>query len=364
MLLGVVVDYLIHMEVYLINMEHNTVGTPPAGSIRFNTDSSKMEIYNGDKWWEIDSTSPNEQTGGTRMIVSGGYVNPSGTVNIIDYFQMETTGDALDFGDLVQSSRHDAFGVSSRTRAVHGGGGVYPDSYNEIQHITIASTGNSVDAGNMFHSTSGGGSVSDGIRGVFMGGYAPSQPALTNVMSYITIATTGDGLDFGDLSSAQRGNWGGATNGTRGVTLGGYPGSMTNNIEYITIQTLGNTADFGDTIGEATFACTASNAVRGIYSLTYDQPAYITPIEYITIATLGNAVDFGERIAAWGNHRNGASSTRVCWCGGTSPRPGEADTATIGYVQIMTTGNEIDFGDLTQTRESICANTNGHGGLS
>ena len=347
-----------------MSTEYQAIGNPPAGSIRFNTDSSKMEIYNGDKWWEIDSTSPNEQTGGTRMIVSGGYVNPSGTVNIIDYFQMETTGDALDFGDLVQSSRHDAFGVSSRTRAVHGGGGVYPDSYNEIQHITIASTGNSVDAGNMFHSTSGGGSVSDGIRGVFMGGYAPSQPALTNVMSYITIATTGDGLDFGDLSSAQRGNWGGATNGTRGVTLGGYPGSMTNNIEYITIQTLGNTADFGDTIGEATFACTASNAVRGIYSLTYDQPAYITPIEYITIATLGNAVDFGERIAAWGNHRNGASSTRVCWCGGTSPRPGEADTATIGYVQIMTTGNEIDFGDLTQTRESICANTNGHGGLS
>ena len=44
----------------------------PAGSIRFNTDSSKMEIYNGDKWWNIDSTSPNEQTGGTRGIISGG----------------------------------------------------------------------------------------------------------------------------------------------------------------------------------------------------------------------------------------------------------------------------------------------------
>ena len=43
--------------------EYPSLGTPPAGSIRFNTDSSKMEIYNGEQWWEIDSTSPEEQTG-------------------------------------------------------------------------------------------------------------------------------------------------------------------------------------------------------------------------------------------------------------------------------------------------------------
>ena len=24
-----------------------------SGSIRFNTDSSKLEIYNGEQWWEI-----------------------------------------------------------------------------------------------------------------------------------------------------------------------------------------------------------------------------------------------------------------------------------------------------------------------
>tara|TARA_B100000287_G_scaffold116219_1_gene108195 strand:+ start:31 stop:168 length:138 start_codon:yes stop_codon:yes gene_type:complete len=39
-------------------IEYPSLGTPPAGSIRFNTDSSKMEIYNGEQWWEIDSTSP------------------------------------------------------------------------------------------------------------------------------------------------------------------------------------------------------------------------------------------------------------------------------------------------------------------
>ena len=47
------------------------------GSIRFNTDSSKLEIYNGEAWFEIDSTSPEEQTGGTRGLVGSDYASPS-----------------------------------------------------------------------------------------------------------------------------------------------------------------------------------------------------------------------------------------------------------------------------------------------
>ena len=38
--------------------EKSALDTAPAGSIRFNTDSGKMEIYNGEQWWNIDSTSP------------------------------------------------------------------------------------------------------------------------------------------------------------------------------------------------------------------------------------------------------------------------------------------------------------------
>ena len=71
-------------------MEYPSLGTPPAGSIRFNTDTSKMEIYNGEKWWNIDSTSPQEQTGGTRGIWMGG-ASPSDT-DRIDYATLSTTG--------------------------------------------------------------------------------------------------------------------------------------------------------------------------------------------------------------------------------------------------------------------------------
>ena len=55
--------------------EYQVIGNATSGSIRFNTDSSKLEIYNGEAWWEIDSTSPEQQTGGTRGVWGGGEVS-------------------------------------------------------------------------------------------------------------------------------------------------------------------------------------------------------------------------------------------------------------------------------------------------
>ena len=42
-----------------------------SGSIRFNTDSAKMEIYNGEQWWEIDIDH-----GSGRGLFMGGTPNP------------------------------------------------------------------------------------------------------------------------------------------------------------------------------------------------------------------------------------------------------------------------------------------------
>ena len=93
--------------------EHPSLGTPPAGSIRFNTDSSKMEIYNGEAWWEIDATSPEQQTGGTRGLYAGGQSNN----DTIDFVNIDTTGNATDFGNLI-SSREGVVGSGDRTRGV------------------------------------------------------------------------------------------------------------------------------------------------------------------------------------------------------------------------------------------------------
>ena len=103
--------------------------TAPAGSIRFNTDSSKMEIYNGEQWWEIDSTSPHEQTGGTRGLWAGGE-EPSRS-NRISFMNVDTTGNITDFGDATRTlTSHKA--VSSRTKGLIVGGfdGPQPTNYH------------------------------------------------------------------------------------------------------------------------------------------------------------------------------------------------------------------------------------------
>ena len=46
-----------------------------AGAIRFNTDSSQMEIYDGNQWTGVLGDSPELQTGGTRTVTGGGIIS-------------------------------------------------------------------------------------------------------------------------------------------------------------------------------------------------------------------------------------------------------------------------------------------------
>ena len=66
-------------------------------------------------------------------------------------------------------------------------------------------------------------------------------------MEYITIASTGNSTDFGDLTSArQQGS--AASGSTYGVFAGGNDGSFTNVMDYVTISSTGNATDFGDLV--------------------------------------------------------------------------------------------------------------------
>ena len=67
------------------------------GAIRFNTDSSQMEIYVANEWIGMSASSGEMLTGGTRAFFAGG---TNGGSNRIDYVNVDTTGDAIDFGDL------------------------------------------------------------------------------------------------------------------------------------------------------------------------------------------------------------------------------------------------------------------------
>ena len=56
-----------------------------------------------------------------------------------------------------------------------------------------------------------------------------------------------------------------------------------------------------------------------------------------------------------------ASSTRFIQYGGVTSAPNFVNH--ISYVQIMTTGDAVDFGDLLNPVEGCRGSTNGHGGL-
>jgi len=98
-----------------------TVPQPiPTGAVRFNTDSSKMEVYIGDTWMEV-STSESITTS-NRGLPMGGYKRPGDeTVNIIQIINIGTQGNALDFGDLSLARRKNAC-VGSRVNAFCVGG--------------------------------------------------------------------------------------------------------------------------------------------------------------------------------------------------------------------------------------------------
>ena len=334
--------------------EKPSLGTPPSGSIRFNTDSSKMEIYNGEAWWEIDSTSPEEQTGGTRGLWGGG--GPSPTTRI-DFVNVDSTGNALDFGDML-GNRHYMRGYGSRTRGLWGHN---VESSSEISFVTISSTGNAQDFGDFTAICESGCWTGNATRACAWEGQNPT----TNVISYVTIATTGNAIDFGDMLHAVRHTCG-VQSPTRGIVPGGWsnqPASgNTNIIQYLTTSTTGNSVDFGDvSISQSLRGhAAASNAVRGVYGGGVRYPSGVQAgLEYITMSSLGNGTTFGDLTYSGRQEGGGcASPTRGVFGGAYAP----SALNTINYIQIMTTGNALDFGDLTEAR-GTGALSNGHGAL-
>ena len=354
-----------HMEVYQNNMEYPSLTSPPAGSIRFNTDSSKLEIYNGEAWWNIDTTSPYEQLGGARGLLLGGYEQPEGgVVNTIQYINISSTGDAQDFGDLAAIGYGNA-SFSNRTR------GIYLDNSPNNQYINLSSTGNSVSLGDAQGSGEYGRSAAaNDIRGIYQ------YDNGTNTLEYFTISTDAKGQDFGDAQNAYTGKGCVGASPTRYV-LGGGAASPSWNAQYtptefVNFMSLGNGTDFGDlTQGRAGTRSTGGNAVRGIYAGGYSPVANPSNknsevIDYITVATLGNSKDFGDLSEDTENPAVVTSSTRAVIAGGNngSPTPNNV-LAWMEYVEIMTTGNSVDFGDFVGDEKygNMGGMSTGHGGL-
>ena len=355
------------------------------GALRFNTDSMKLEIFRGSanyegtasmagigtlaagQWEEIQATSPDVQTGGTRVISLAGYYTPVNYVDEMYYINVATTGNSLTFGELTLGLNHVNSGTSDRTRGISAGGSTPSGRTANVEFITMASTGNSTDFGaDLTQARLGMAPGSNGTRGIFAGGNInPGTPQAQDTIDYITIQSSGVAAqDFGDLQTARQYPAGSACSSTRQVIAAGQTPAPTsfNTIDYITMSTLGNGADFGDLSNDArnqNCGGISSNSVRGIIMAGSSGASLTDHIEYITIATLGNSQDFGNLPSAGSNGALSASSTRAVRLGNASP----SYLNTISYVQIMSTGDALDFGDLSVPVAYQGACSNGHGGL-
>ena len=231
----------------------------------------------------------------TRGIFAGG-ATPSAT-DTIDFITILSTGNASDFGNLLSNSDDSSqcFGGGNDTRGIFAGG--YND-VNVIQYITNASTGNATDFGDLITGRFDHAGFASPTRAFFAAGKnTPASPDTQINIEFVTIATTGNGTDFGDMTVATRGPSGASSN-TRGLMAANAQGGG-NSIEFITMATSGNAKRFGDlTVSRSEIlAGGTSNNIRALFG----GGSTSTIIDFVKIASEGNAIDFGDLTVARSN---------------------------------------------------------------
>ena len=343
----------------MANLKVNTVsgigteGTVFDGGLHFRS-LNYMTLPKGDT----------TQRGRGRGLWAGGTTGVSS--NIIQYAELSSQGNTIDFGDL-SAVNDSAMATASATRAVFGGGRNHPSYYNKIDTVEIATTGNATDFGDVTAARSGGQGCGNQTRGLFGPGFNPSgSPTTINTIDFVTIATLGNAQDFGDFTEVIR--VGALSSPTRGIFAGGYgpvSPNIFNTIQYVTIATTGNAQDFGDVTtarGNMSGGMCASTT-RGLLSGGYVNPSHyprVNLIDFITIATTGNSTDFGD-LTVTGNGVGANSNTlRGVFAGRVNP----SKQQVIDYVDIATTGNARDFGDLLNVFGNLGGTSDSNGGLS
>ena len=127
---------------------------------------------------------------------------------------------------------------------------------------------------------------------------------------------------------------------------------------------------FGDLTVSRSGMGGGGNSVRGIFCGGYAPTSpsglrHRQTIDYVTIASEGRAIDFGNSVpsATTGiTQRSGSGSnqTRAVWAGG---QDNASTLSTMEYVNIATTGDSINFGDLATAQRAVAMLSDSHGGL-
>jgi len=286
-------------------------------------------------------------------------------VNTVDVVTLSTTGNAADYGDLA-TIQGGAQGYASTTRGIiHGGEGA-PGYKNDITYINFSSQGNGSDFGDSTQSGGFGAAHSNNTRGVVAGFYTPlvGSPHISNVMEFTTMASIGNATDFGDLGQTVIG-LSGYGNNTKafygGGSTNGSWSAYSNRIDTVTIATTGNSSDYGDLNTAVNRATGFSSTTRGITAGGYVSPgAYTVLVQQNDLSSGATGTDFGDLTVARSAAGGVDNSVRGSVMGGYD---GSSVTNHIDFMQIATSSNATDFGDLSQARIYIAGVDDSNAGL-
>ncbi len=128
-------------------------------------------------------TGDTSQRGRGRAAVGGGY-DGSNIRAEIEYYNIQSQGTTIDFGSLTTATFALASNAASSTRGIIAVGGRTPTYINTIEYITIATTSNATDFGDLNNTHANVATSSNQTRGICFSG----RPA-SNVIEYITIAS-------------------------------------------------------------------------------------------------------------------------------------------------------------------------------
>ena len=290
---------------------------------------------------------------GNRAVLGFLGTAPSGYFNAnIKYYNLSSTSNASNFGQLTQGRSFGAStsggGGETSTRAVFGGGYASPGTTsNVLDYVTIGSTGNATDFGDLNYSSSNpGGTCSNGMRGVYANGFdgTGSTYVPTGHIDYFEIDTPANAQDFGDLGNVGQGGssgqyWGSACGSDEGRGCFGSTNPGSRSIYYIEIPTTGNASNFGNLYHERSPTASSSDGSRGTWWGNGDNAA----IDYITMSTTGNASDFGDMDIGVQYAGGVANDTYGTVAGGDND---DGYKNNIQYVTIQTTANSTTFGSL------------------
>ena len=339
------------------------------GMVYYNKDFKTIEFWDGNFWKQVDNT-----TRSGRGVFGGGFDGPSPSTNttLMHMIEISTLGNSEYFGDLSQQRRNPGGRVSDATRGLILGGYHEPSARDNIDYCTIASGGDFIDFGNLTSArfAIASGAVSSSTRGVTAGGN--NNPAYINVMDYVQIQTIGDALDFGDLTT-NLSNSSGVNNAVRGLFCGGQNPGLTpvtrSNIQSITIASKGNSVDIGDLQAGRYYGAGVCNDVRGVVgggiALQPGAPGMTSSLEFVTIASSGNAIDFGNLTIKRAKLASVETHIRGVFIGSDSGNPSTSTYINVmDFINIASTGNAQDFGDATNDdNHQLAGFSDSHGGL-